>query len=266
MMAYSYAWRSVFSPGKAVDFFPEKNPQPFETGKRGFSRTNAWWLSELSRLIYVKGFNEIDIEQQTKARNYYLNKMGLEEKWFFNGKYVQCAIIKTSSYHEDQFSVLVFRGTQGRFSNWYFNLHATLSPWPSGGEVHRGFKLILMDAWEAIQHQLDFISEPVYYTGHSLGGALAVLAASLKKPEAVYTFGSPRMGNRDFIESTKDIGIYRVVTPRDIVAGVPPFPAIQHVGQPCYLANPSASDSQRSWFQAPGFLADHSPLNYTVQL
>ena len=266
IMVYSYAWRSIFSPGKAVDFFPEKNPLPFEVKKAEFSRTNAWWLSELSRLIYVKGVNEIDNEQQTTARNYFLNKMGLEERWFYNGKYVQCAIVGTSAHHENSFSVLVFRGTQGRFSNWFFNLSASLSPWPSGGEVHRGFKLILMDAWETIQHQLDLISEPLYYTGHSLGGALAVLAASLKKPEAVYTFGSPRMGNVDFIESTNDIGIYRVVTRRDIVAGVPPFPGIQHVGKPCYLTNAATFDSQRSWFEAPGFLADHSPLNYTVQL
>jgi triacylglycerol lipase len=265
-MAYSYAWKEIFSPGKAMDFFQASNSHPFEIHTTEFCRANAWWLSELSRLIYVKGDNEIDIEHQTASRNHFLHKIGLEERWFYNGKHVQCAIIGTLAGHGKRFSVLVFRGTQGRISNWLFNLSTTLSPWPSGGNVHKGFKLLLLEAWGEIVHHLSGLPEPVYYAGHSLGGALAVLAASLKKPEAVYTFGSPRIGNCDFVNSIKHINIYRVVNPRDIVAGVPPVPGVMHVGQPQYLSNSKASTSQRSWFEAPGFLADHSPSNYTVQL
>jgi predicted lipase len=164
------------------------------------------------------------------------------------------------------FSVLVFRGTQGRVSNWVFNFATALSPWPSGGYVHRGFKMLLMEAWDAIEHQLKHLSTPVYYTGHSLGGALAVLAASLRKPAAVYTFGSPRMGNSEFVNSTRGIDIYRVVNPRDIVACVPPIPSILHVGELHCLTNANTANSQRCWFEAPGFLADHSPANYSVQL
>jgi len=265
-MAYSYAWRSVFNPGRAVDFFPENNQQQFETEKADFSRTNAWWLSELSRLIYLKSGDQNNIQDQTATRNLFLHKIGLEERWFYNGRHVQCAIIGTLAGAEKKFSVLVFRGTQGGISSWYFNLNMRLSPWPSGGKVHKGFKLLLIEAWEEIQQNLDLISEPVYYTGHSLGGALAVLAASLKRPEAVYTFGSPRIGNFDFVNSTEEINIYRVFTTNDIVVGVPPFPGIRHVGIPYTLSGSKEPDVQRSLFEAPGFLADHSPLNYTFQL
>jgi hypothetical protein len=265
-MVYSYAWGAIFSPGKSGDFFPARPPQPFEINAPGFSRANAWWLSELSRLIYVRGDDDCDIDCQTAIRNDFLKKVGLNERWFYNGKHVQCAIIGTLPEHRQRFSILVFRGTQGNITNWLFNLSTTLSAWPSGGCVHKGFKLLLMEAWEEIRQQLENTSEPLYYTGHSLGGALAVLAASLKKPEAVYTFGSPRMGNSEFVNSTKNINIYRVVNPRDIVAGVPPIPGILHVGTPHFLTSPNVADSQRSWFEAPGFLADHSPSNYTVQL
>jgi len=249
-----------------MDFFQISTPQPFELHKTQFCRVNAWWLSEFSRLMYLKGDNETDITDQTSARNFFLHKIGLEERWFYNGQHVQCAIIGTLPGHEKRFSILVFRGTQGRISNWFFNLSTTLSPWPSGGSVHRGFKLLLMDAWGEIEKQLNGLSEPVYYTGHSLGGALAVLAASLKKPEAVYTFGSPRIGNCDFVNSTKHLNIYRVANPRDIVAGVISNPGIMHVGEPQYLTTSKTTSSQRSWFEAPGFLADHSPSNYTVGL
>lgn len=265
-MVYSYAWKEIFNPGDAKDFFQAAGLHPFATDALEFDRANAWWLSELSRLIYVKGDKEIDFERQTEIRNGFLRKIGLKEHWFHNGEHVQCAIVRTMSGCGENFSVLVFRGTQGKVSNWAFNLATGLSPWPSGGNVHRGFKLLLMEAWDAIEQQLQKLSAPVYYTGHSLGGALAVLAASLKKPAAVYTFGSPRMGNREFVDSIRHVNIYRVVNPRDIVACVPPIPGIIHVGEPHCLANAKTANAQRCWFDAPGFLADHSPANYSVLL
>ncbi|MBF0211525.1 MAG: lipase family protein [Desulfamplus sp.] len=265
-MSYSYLWEDIFNPGKAVDFFPSDNPEPFETKKFTFSRVNGWWLSELSRLIYVRDVNEIGAEYESLSRNSFLYKMGLEEQWFYNGKYVKCAIIGTLPKQNPQFSVLVFRGTEGRISNWFFNFNTMLSPWTLGGKVHRGFKLLLMEAWEEIRQQLEFTQEPIYYTGHSLGGALAVLAASLKQPEAVYTFGSPMVGNLEFVNSTKHIQIYRVVNPNDIVAGVSPFPGMMHVGEPHYLNNSKPQQNEKSWLAPPDFLADHSPLNYTFQI
>jgi hypothetical protein len=265
-MVYSYAWGTLFNPGNADDFFSSCTPQVTIKKARGFNRANAWLLSELSRLIYVRGGNVTNNKLQTATRNRFLHKVGLNEHWFFNGKHIQCAVIGTLPEHKHPFSVLVFRGTQGTISNWLFNLSTALSAWPAGGQVHKGFKLLLMEAWEEIQLQLEKISGPLYYTGHSLGGALAVLAASLKEPEAVYTFGSPRIGNPEFVRKTKHLNIYRVVNQRDIVATVPPIPGILHVGKPHQLANSKEFDSRRCWFEAPGFLADHSPSNYTVQL
>lgn len=265
-MVYSYAWGGVLHPGKAVDFFPEGNAEPFSVDAPGFSRANAWWLSELSRLIYMRDDNDSDLEYQTAIRNTHLHRKGLEERWFYNGRYVQCAIVGSLPGQGKPFSVLVFRGTQGNIGNWLVNLNTARASWPAGGEVHRGFMLILSEVWQDIRERLDIVTGPLYYTGHSLGGALAVLAASLKLPTAVYTFGSPRIGNADFVLATKHIPIFRVVNPRDIVAGFPGVPGILHVGEPHYLSSPTAEEAQRCWFEAPGFLADHSPANYSVLL
>ena len=62
-----------------------------------------------------------------------------------------------------------------------------------------------------MSHDLD----QVYVTGHSLGGALATLAAHdirsalcalpVKTTVSTYTFGSPRTGNHAFARSCKDV-------------------------------------------------------------
>ena len=45
------------------------------------------------------------------------------------------------------------------------------------------------------------------YTGHSMGDALAILAASLRRPRAVYTFGAPRMGDAAPLNSTAQLPV-----------------------------------------------------------
>lgn len=263
-MSYSYSWKNLFCPGNAVDFFNGEMHCNFETENQRFSLANAWWLSELSRLIYVKGSAEHDSESQTSVRNSYLHEVGLEERWFYNGRYVQCSLVGPLVGGGRMFSALVFRGTSLGIYNWIYNLDCLLSAWPQGGRVHRGFKILLLEAWDEIEQMLNSLTGSIYYTGHSLGGALAVLAATLRKPEAVYTFGAPRMANRSFLEATQHINIYRVVNPQDIVACVPPFPGVMNVGEAHYLTGSRAADQSRNWFEAPTFLADHSPSNYSL--
>lgn len=252
-----------------MDFFLSRNVEYFNVDDPTFNRINAWWLSELSRLIYAPGGNGNSAENQTVIRNTFLQRNGLEERWFYNGRYVQCAIIGNLPGNGKPFSVLVFKGTQGNISDWLFNVSSILSPWAGGGSVHRGFKLLLLEVWDEIDQKLKKLSEPIYYTGHSRGGALAVLAASLRKPRAVYTFGSPRIGSASFLKVMEPVDIYRVVNPRDIVASVPPLPRILgmlHVGKPQLLRRNTVPGLKRSWFDAPTFLADHSPSNYSGML
>ncbi|EAR96966.1 lipase family protein (macronuclear) [Tetrahymena thermophila SB210] len=103
----------------------------------------------------------------------------------------------------------------------------------NGCEVHRGFLL----AWKDLQNQvLTSISElantypnaKVGVFGHSLGGALAVLASidinnDVKHVDYLYTFGQPRVGNKKFAKYFNErIGnIYRLIHNRDLIPHVP---------------------------------------------
>jgi predicted lipase len=81
----------------------------------------------------------------------------------------------------------------------------------------------------------------LYFTGHSLGGALAVLAANrvdAKYPdriEAVYTFGQPAVGGRGFYDNYRlHDRTYRYCSGVDIVTFFPPF-FYKHVGQQFWI-------------------------------
>ena len=75
----------------------------------------------------------------------------------------------------------------------------------------------------------------IWMTGHSQGAALATLAASRHgQIQGLYTFGSPRVGDRDFKRNFRTTA-YRFVNHHDIVAQVPPAAIYCHVGHLRYI-------------------------------
>ncbi|MFO0889176.1 MAG: lipase family protein [Isosphaeraceae bacterium] len=73
-----------------------------------------------------------------------------------------------------------------------------------GARFHRGFMQALDDIWEPLLHEVNAAVEagdrPIWVTGHSLGGALALLSAwrlqrNFVPVHAVVTFGAPMVGN-----------------------------------------------------------------------
>lgn len=264
-MTYYHDWKTLLNPGKTKDFFRDIHPPRFVVEKNGFSPVNAWWLSELSRLIYLQDHTEG--VAGGFSRNDYLQRVGLEETDFLSTPAVQCALIQTKTDDLDAFAAIVFRGTTGHLTNWWINLDIRLSPWPNGGCVHRGFKSILLPMWGAIESLLQRINRPVYFTGHSLGGALAILAASLRPPRAVYAFGSPRCGDAAFAQIVSSIPVFNVINPKDVVTTLPPTgrgALFTHAGM--VIRNRPVSFPHRLLSQAPEFLADHAPANYSAHL
>src|SRR5262249_35831803 len=74
-----------------------------------------------------------------------------------------------------------------------------------GARFHQGFVLALTAIWPsvsgAVEAALQAKERPLWVTGHSLGGALAQLAAWAFDRKSVpvhqgYTFGAPMIGNR----------------------------------------------------------------------
>ncbi len=120
--------------------------------------------------------------------------------------------------------VLAFRGTDS-FDNWLTDGNvAQVSDPAYPGKVHRGFAAALGLMWPGLKERLP-AGRPVWVTGHSLGGALATLAgvrllADGYDVPAVYTFGSPRVGDLDFYAGYRPVN-YRVVNNDDLVAHIP---------------------------------------------
>jgi hypothetical protein len=101
----------------------------------------------------------------------------------------------------------------------------------SEAKVHVGFFVAYEGIREALTETLTgLLSEHpdrrVWFTGHSLGGALAKLAALhfTSTLTSVYTFGAPRVGNgafRDLYNSQLLARTFRVVHADDVVPRVP---------------------------------------------
>jgi hypothetical protein len=97
--------------------------------------------------------------------------------------------------------------------------------------VHRGFFLSLDVLWPEIAHELSELEGDLYLTGHSLGGAIAVLAGrrmvdtGIPGPSlaGIYTFGQPMVGNAKFAANSEALlPLYRHVYGQDLVPHLPP--------------------------------------------
>ena len=140
---------------------------------------------------------------------------------------------------ERPYLVLAFRGTEKKVSDWLTD--ARCFPKMQGRtKVHTGFHDAFTEkkdgsgktAQKIIEDILDSADAKdknekplqLFITGHSLGGALALLATKLVAPNvdgACYTFGAPRVGNYEYFRYIKT-PVYRIVNSADIVPRVPP--------------------------------------------
>jgi pimeloyl-ACP methyl ester carboxylesterase len=110
------------------------------------------------------------------------------------------------------------------------------------GKVHKGFSDALDEVWQDLHVYVKGLQNEgrtVWITGHSLGAALATLAAyRYEDVQGLYTFGSPRVGNEDFVKDFH-VTAYRFENNNDIVCKVPPpLPGLYaHIGKLKYIDN-----------------------------
>ena len=131
---------------------------------------------------------------------------------------------------------VAFRGTQ-TFDDWVGDFDALFEPYryvPSGGQVHMGFQSIYGALHSSVAGQIGACiagCDDLLVTGHSLGGALAVIAGpDIAKnltpalvPELI-TFAGPAAGLADFAHFFDLVipSCYRVVNFWDVVPRLPP--------------------------------------------
>jgi triacylglycerol lipase len=287
-------WETMAPPYLRYNYFQGSKLHPLRYDANVFDLVNAWWLIEASTLAY---------SEEEFAREKFV-QAGLTEVKFFSGSGTQCYV--TSN---EDFVIVAFRGTEIRlrkgrtdFQNIVADIMTDsdilLVPSGQGGKVHEGFKKALDEVWEERGLRQYICSKDnghrtIWFTGHSLGAALATLAADrYGNVRGLYTFGSPRVGDEPF-KNDFYINTYRIVNNNDIVARVPPEGLYRHVGNLKYIDengilhdNPSRWETLthgilgrishifnslgqiRSGFASlvPDDIVDHIPLLYATHL
>lgn len=206
-------------------YFQHGEQFPFENDADAFSRVNAWWLSEAAMLAY----SETDFAFPC------FENAGFNKIRFLAGRSTKCYVAANRD-----FAIVAFRGTECNFNEDPEAMDQFLADLGvdvdirrvdahGEGKIHRGFNEALDEIWNDLSILLDELSQKdcrLWITGHSLGGALAVLAASrLAKVQGVYTYGAPRVGNRDFVQNYPQ-KIHSIVNNNDMVPHLPPYPYV----------------------------------------
>ncbi len=286
------SWQNISPPFKDYTYYNHVEVFPFEFKAKAFSPVNAWWLSEAATLVYAD-------EDFVRSR---FKKAGLNNVVFLNKDSTQCFVASN-----DKYALVVFRGSEIWKKKEKFDLGKILADlmtdvdirlvkWEQGGKVHRGFKNALDEVWDDLIIHIEKLHRKgikIWFAGHSLGAALAALAADRYSNTAgVYTIGSPRIGDSDFRDRFH-VQAYRVVNNSDIVTKVPPAGFYRHVGEIRFIdghgivhdrvpqaekehiaikhepRDKNESDEQfRGGLQGlvPDAFRDHVPLIYTVHL
>jgi triacylglycerol lipase len=168
-----------------------KNVEPYKTT---LSEANAYWMARIAGEIYTREQNdpkpdeEKILENLKKGDPKFISVFGISEHS------AQAALIE----HEDYFC-FAFRGTD-ESTDWLdnFNMFPERALF---GSFHRGFLNSVNDVWVKLLDRYNLLRNkkrrPLFLTGHSLGGAMATVAAAklihMDFPFiSTYTFGQPR--------------------------------------------------------------------------
>ena len=155
--------------------------------------------------------------------------------------------------------VIVCRGTEPtEFKDIAADLKAIPVPSATGiGKVHAGFKESVDDIWPELYELANDYGKTrtVWCTGHSLGAAMATLIAyrlqraeDCPSPAGLFTYGSPRVGNKKYIKGMEATGVlhFRFVNNADIVARVPLWP-FYHLAGAMYINHYGNLRAPTSW-------------------
>jgi hypothetical protein len=284
-IAYSASKVDLYYPARSGNFFPD-----------GLPATEAGLCAEMVRLAYCR--KEPNFQFDRDQIGSVLGRLGFKCQFFESsvtpegrGTHGFLAV------HEDattaaRLAVVAFRGTDGGDpTDIADDAELIQDQWPVGGRVHHGFARALGDVLDDVKAALEGVGGRVLFTGHSLGAALATLLASVRKPDCLYTFGSPRVGDGDFVATLEGVESRRFVDCCDIVARIPPESVLDekfvHYGAPYYIdrgrvvredpgdgfidedcvaasADYLAKYAWRVGNVAVRQLADHTPINYVT--
>ncbi|MEZ6188422.1 MAG: lipase family protein [Planctomycetota bacterium] len=264
-------YEALYSFSREHPFFRYAPGRPFRARGDTTDPVNVAYLAELELLTYYA----------TTFQKETLEAHGFRDVVNLTTSLGECLVAD-----RDGATLVAFKGTTfERLSYVARNLKGWRSEARAGGGVHAGFKECLDSLWPKLRQTLAARSKPVWLTGHSLGGALAVIAGTrLPRVQGVVTFGTPRVGNQAFADGLR-IPCARYVNGRDgIPHMLPAWLGYRHAGRVRYLSASGVSrDAPRgSWSRrlawlapltipgAPGaslpsWFLDHAMLGYAIR-
>ncbi|MCI1711828.1 MAG: lipase family protein [Chiayiivirga sp.] len=271
-------------PIRGYRYFAAAAHWPFVSGQGIDSLRNTWWMAEHALLAYAEpGVVLAALE----AHDY---RVQVFQDPASSGH----AYVAVTADH----AVLAFRGTEtvnpgdapGKIievaRDWRVDARFGQVPLAEVGLAHGGFVSALDALWPQIEPCLA-LAPRWWCTGHSLGGALAALAA-LRLHRAGHalagaiTFGQPRCGDRVLAQALDALPLRRVVNGCDLVPRLPPSRlGFKHGGQRLHLDAQRLRDYgatlrahlrefPRTLRHGPGALTpieliDHAPLHYAIK-
>ena len=285
-------------PAKTYTFFENAVDHPFQPNETDVNLRNAWWLMDAALLSYS---SPADVDKAFSNAG-----LGATVKTF-SGKTSTQAYVASSR----DWIVLAFRGTQvddflSSVIDW--SVDALIVPVLDSHSnlVHGGFLAAVKEVWNDVVTHITGLqaaqARPLWITGHSLGAALATLAANLCTDQpnqlglkGLYTYGSPRVGDLAFGRRIP-CKVRRFRNSSDIVTHVPIGIVFRHVGElqfidaaghphlnlgdrdklflevtTLHLSPSEAHTMSRMMHMSaggaplPGFIADHAPINYAIR-
>ncbi|MBE9044826.1 lipase family protein [Pleurocapsales cyanobacterium LEGE 10410] len=252
---------------------------PFNFDTTLYQPENSYWMAIFSNLVYLTIGDRTGEKDFTPDEDTILSKLKALDSEFlavegFSFKSSQGIVIQHKNY-----VVAVFRGTD-ELVDWLDNVKAFPIKGPLGN-VHSGFYNALLDIWvrqgmwDSIQQLRERGSEfddselPVWLrglkkpkrslwlTGHSLGGAMATLAAAWLAERKIpfsgaYTFGQPRVGDENFqvaFDTKLNKRFFRFQNNNDIVTRVPArLMGYEHVGRYIHITEKRELKADVSWW------------------
>ena len=210
----------ILPPNMDYPYFERVRHTGFFHKENEFLFANACFLAEVAFIAY----------NHPSFIKYALHYAGFDDFKMFIGKNVARCFAATT----ENCLIVVFRGTELKlpFSipGFIADFKVAMAAEANGGLVHSGFKTVLDEIWDGegmlykylLQQKEKNPSLRIFFTGHSLGGALSLVAAArFPYVDCIYTFGCPRVGDKEFRDTIK-AKVFRIVHNNDIVAELPP--------------------------------------------
>jgi hypothetical protein len=221
-----------------------------------YAERKDWSPAKSKKLI---GSNTFDFDPRIKKNNHLIEYDLLAILWFTEVNFLEVETVPfgfIAQQSETNNIFIVFRGTR-ESSEWLDDVQfkqVTFLSQTNLGSVSSGFNKIYTRSYDDLDNPLKYLKEvpadrkaslqqtiidtldncaadaQVFITGHSLGGALATLATLHIAAETkfqnptLYSFASPRVGNKQFAESFINLNLkaFRIANSEDIIPTLPP--------------------------------------------